>query len=74
MNHFVHRKAREQEAATALSRRVRAEYAEMPGLSVTLAQAQRLWAVDRRTCEAVFTRLIARGVLKVTAKGRIVRA
>ena len=74
MNHVVQLKAREQAAATALSRRVRAEYAEMPGLSVTLSQAQRLWAVDRRTCEAVFTRLIARGVLKVTTKGRIVRA
>jgi len=74
MNYVVQGKAREQEAATALSRRVQAEYTEMPGLSVTLGQAQRLWAVDRRTCEAVFTRLIARGVLKVTAKGRIVRA
>ena len=74
MNRVLQRQAREQEAATNLSRRVQAEYAEMPGLSVTLSQAQRLWAVDRRTCEAVFTRLIARGVLKVTTKGRIVRA
>ena len=74
MNRVFQRQAREQEAATNLSRRVQAEYAEMPGLSVTLSQAQRLWAVDRRTCEAVFTRLIARGVLKVTTKGRIVRA
>jgi hypothetical protein len=74
MNYVVQRQAREQEAAITLSRRVQAEYAEMPGLSVTLSQAQRLWAVDRRTCEAVFTRLIARGVLRVTTKGRIVRA
>ena len=34
-----------------LMAQVQAEYAEMPGLSVTLPQAQRLWAVDRAVCE-----------------------
>ncbi len=29
---------------------IRAEYIEMPGLSLTLAQAARLWNVDRRQC------------------------
>ena len=53
---------------------VQAEYAEMPGLSVTLPQAQRLWAVDRSTCEEVFSRLISGGVLRRTTKGRFVRA
>ena len=53
---------------------VQAEYAEMPGLSVTLPQAQRLWAVDQATCEEVFRRLIARGLLRLTARGRFVRA
>jgi hypothetical protein len=53
---------------------VQAEYAEMPGLSVTLSQAQRLWAVDRATSEEVFHRLISRGVLRRTSKGRFVRA
>jgi predicted transcriptional regulator of viral defense system len=53
---------------------VQAEYAEMPGLSVTLSQAQRLWAVDRVTCEEVFSRLISGGVLRRTARGRFVRA
>lgn len=57
-----------------LARRVEAEYVEMPGLSVTLPQAQRLWAVDRHTCQTVFDRLIARGVLRLTATGRFVRA
>ena len=42
-----------------LARRIEAEYAEMPGLSVTLSQAQRLWAIDRHTCQTVFDRLIA---------------
>ena len=53
---------------------VQAEYAEMPGLSVTLSQAQRLWSVDQPTCVEAFNRLIARGVLRVTVKGRFVRA
>jgi hypothetical protein len=56
-----------------LTRRVRAEYAEMPGLCLTLPQAQRLWVVDRQTCEAVFTALIAHGFLRMTTNGRFVR-
>ena len=61
-------------AIRTLMEQVQAEYAEMPGLSVTLPQAQRLWAVDQPTCEEVFSRLIARGVLRMTTKGRFVRA
>lgn len=57
-----------------LMQQVQAEYAEMPGLSVTLPQAQRLWAVDRPTCEEVFSHLIEKGVLKMTTRGRFVRA
>lgn len=53
---------------------VRAEYAEMPGLSITLPQAQRLWAVDQPTCEEVFAFLVALGVLRRTSKGRFIRA
>jgi hypothetical protein len=60
-------------APQELVRRVQAEYAEMPGLCVTLPQAQRLWAVDRQTCESVFRTLIARGVLRMAAGGRFVR-
>jgi hypothetical protein len=57
-----------------LLEQIQAEYAEMPGLSVTLPQAQRLWAADRVTCEAAFSRLIGRNVLRKTLKGRFVRA
>jgi len=55
-----------------LTRRVQAEYAEMPGLSVTLAQARRLLAADEPTCAAVFRALMQRGVLRRTAQGRYV--
>ena len=57
-----------------LLEQIQAEYAEMPGLSLTLPQAQRLWAVDQATCEELFGRLISRGVLRRTSKGRFVRA
>ena len=57
-----------------LMEQIQAEYAEMPGLSVTLSQAQRLWAVDQASCEEVFSRLISRGVLRRTGKGKFVRA
>ena len=57
-----------------LIEQVRAEYVEMPGLSVTLPQAQRLWAVDQGTCEEVFSRLVSSGVLRKTTKGQFVRA
>ena len=35
----------------------------MPGLKLTVQQAQRLWALDRRTCEALIDELIASGFL-----------
>jgi len=57
-----------------LMNQVLAEYTEMPGLSVTLPQAQRLWAVDRVTCQEALRRLTLIGVLRVTAEGRFIQA
>ena len=45
----------------------------MPGLSLTLPQAARLWGLDRRTCERVLTNLIERRVLKRAWNGTYVR-
>jgi hypothetical protein len=61
-------------ATQQLTRLVQAEYAEMPGLSVTLLQAQRLWGVDQQTCRTVFDVLITRGILRRTRQGRYIRA
>jgi hypothetical protein len=66
--------ARGSDAVRELARQIQAEYAEMPGLSVTLSQAQKLWTLDRETCDTVFERLIERGVVKMTTQGRFVRA
>ncbi len=38
--------------------RIRAEYLQMPGLSLTVPQAQRLWGLDRATCEAALDVLV----------------
>lgn len=60
--------------ASSLLTRIRAEYRQMPGLSVTAAQASRLWHADRRSCEAVLQRLVNERFLTVTDDGRFVRA
>jgi hypothetical protein len=44
---------------------IRAEYFEMPGLSLTLPQAARLWSVDRALCKLGLDALVADGILRV---------
>ena len=48
---------------------IAAEYREMPGLRLTLAQACRLWHLDAATCEAVLTTLVQAKVLHRTPHG-----
>lgn len=54
-------------------KRVRGEYLEMPGLSLTAAQAQRLWGLERTACEGLLTRLVDSKFLHVTRDGTFVR-
>ncbi len=56
-----------------LFQRIEREYREMPGLSLTLPQAERLWGLDRRTCEVALGKLIERSVLKRATNGTYVR-
>jgi hypothetical protein len=37
--------------------RIRGEYLDMPGLSLTRAQAQRLWGLDAQTCASLLESL-----------------
>ena len=53
--------------------RIEAEFAEMPGLSVTLPQAQRLWGIDYATSIAAFRVLTDRGVVRRTPRGQYIR-
>ena len=57
----------------ALLQRIEAEYREMPGLSVTAPQAERLWGLDSTTCAFVLMTLIQRRILKRTASGTYIR-
>ena len=52
-----------------LVERVRAEFLEMPGLQLTLEQAQRFWGIDRAACREVFDSLIEIGFLCVRPNG-----
>ena len=53
--------------------RVRGEYREMPGLSLTVPQAQRLWGLEGATCQTLFERLVDTRFLRRTRHGRFVR-
>ena len=57
----------------ALLVRIEGEYREMPGLNLTVTQAERLWGLDRDTCASVLTTLIERRVLKRTTSGTYLR-
>ena len=49
--------------------RIRAEYLEMPGLRLTLEQAQRLCGVERTRCKTVLDSLVDARFLCVKADG-----
>jgi hypothetical protein len=53
--------------------RIRAEFAEMPGLKLTLPQASRLFNIDAERCQRALDRLVQSGLLSI-ARGAFVRA
>jgi hypothetical protein len=55
-------------------RRVQGEYIEMPGLRLTIAQAQRLWGLDRAVCDALLGALVEAKFLFRTRDGAYMRA
>ena len=59
--------------ATAL-RRARAEFLEMPGLTLTVVQAARLWQSDSVLCKAVLARLVEQRFLVETRHHSFARA
>jgi hypothetical protein len=58
----------------AIVERIRGEFREMPGLTLTLAQAVRLWSLDRSTCSDLLSHLVETGFLTLTADGAFCRA
>ena len=59
--------------ASEWARIVRAEFQEMPGLTLTREQIERLWGLDEHTCDEVLADLVARGSLVRHADGRYAR-
>ena len=58
----------------ALIQRIQAEYYEMPGLSLTVAQACRVWQIDDLRCHAILDALVQARFLARTRTGTYVRA
>jgi len=64
----------DESSVGALLHLIRAEYLEMPGLSLTAAQAQRLWNLPCAFCCLGFLEeLVDAGFLRQTATGSFVR-
>ena len=59
---------------SALVERIRGEFREMPGLQLTLDQAQRLFGLDPASCRHVIDTLVEASFLRWTASGTIVQA
>ena len=53
-----------------IARRVCGEFLEMPGLTLTHAQACRLWGLDPQTCSRVLNLLTVEGFLHRGRDGR----
>jgi hypothetical protein len=53
--------------------RVRAEFVEMPGLSLTVRQASRLFGLDQDVCRVVVDRLVRADFLRWSATGAVAR-
>jgi hypothetical protein len=52
---------------------IRAEYLEIPGLSLTRQQAQRLWGLDPETCDVLLDTMVETRFLRRTSHGLYVR-
>jgi hypothetical protein len=57
---------------TDIIRRIRGEYLEMPGLSLTVPQAQRLWGLEPAFCHDLLNALVESGFLVRTDRGAFV--
>lgn len=55
-------------------RLIQSEFAEMPGLHLSKRQAERLWNLDSRSADALFSALEAAHFLKRTADDMYTRA
>jgi hypothetical protein len=60
--------------ADELLRRIQGEFLEMPGMRLTVSQAQRLWGLGPSVCDTFLRLLVERRFLSETRDGSFVRA
>ncbi len=53
---------------------IRAEYLEVPGLRLTLREAERFWGLDSHRCKSLLEALVAASFLTRSAEGKYMRA
>ena len=63
----------EEVVQRGILQRIQGEFVEMPGLRLTPAQAQRLWGLDRGTCEELLKVLVKAQFLSQTRDGSFMR-
>ena len=66
--------AARQQPLDDVFRRVQGEFIEMPGLRLTPEQAQRLWGLDRASCDTLLGALVDAKFLFRTRDGAFVRS
>jgi hypothetical protein len=77
-NHFPERRQRNRDSSdrdsqqTELVSTIVGNYREMPGLSLRLNQAARLFGIPPRACQAVLDHLVEQGQLRRAADGQYV--
>lgn len=64
----------QQQRLEDVLRRIQGEYIEMPGLRLTVVQAQRLWGLNRAVCDAVLSTLVDTRFLSRNADGTYARS
>ena len=63
-----------EEVTDVIVQRICGEFLEMPGLRLTLSQAQRLWGLDERTCQVLLDYLVDAKFLCRSSHGNYCRS
>jgi DNA-binding IclR family transcriptional regulator len=58
----------EEQTVTDWLQFIQVEYLEMPGLTLTSAEAQRLWGLEESTCRELLDTLVAARFLRQTPR------
>jgi hypothetical protein len=64
--------AAEHPTVNHVLRLIEAEYKDMPGMSLSKPQMQRLWGLEAFVCDALVDSLVAAGVLRRTDRNTYV--